>query len=66
MEKIEKAKQLIAGIVEHQKKTEDRLRNFEDQVKDLKKAQQLLSEAQTKPYTPEISHNESKLKTYIL
>jgi hypothetical protein len=36
--KIEEAKRLIAGIVSHQKNTDDRLRNFEDQVKDMKKA----------------------------
>jgi hypothetical protein len=45
--KIEEAKRLIAGIVSHQKNTDDRLRNFEDQVKDLKKAQKLLAEGQT-------------------
>ena len=65
MDKIEKAKKLISGIVEHQKQTDDRLRNFEDQVKDLKQAQQLLSEAQTKEYVPEITHNESKLKSFV-
>jgi len=62
--KIEEAKRLIAGIVSHQKNTDDRLRNFEDQVKDLKHAQKLLAEGQTKTYEPEIHNNEFALKQY--
>ena len=62
--KIEEAKRLIAGIVSHQKNTDDRLRNFEDQVKDLKHAQKLLAEGQTKTYEPEVHNNEFALKQY--
>ena len=62
--KIEEAKRLIAGIVSHQKNTDDRLRNFEDQVKDLKHAQKLLAEGQTKTYEPEVHNNDFALKQY--
>ncbi len=62
--KIEEAKRLIAGIVSHQKNTDDRLRNFEDQVKDLKKAQKLVAEGQTKTYEPEVHNNDFALKQY--
>lgn len=62
---VEKAKKLIAGIVDHQKNTDDRLRNFEAQVKDLKKAQKLLAEGQAQSYTPEISGGERVLKQYV-
>lgn len=62
--KIEEAKRLIAGIVSHQKNTDDRLRNFEDQVKDLKLAQKLLAEGQTKTYEPEVHNNDFALKQY--
>jgi HK97 family phage major capsid protein len=62
--KIEEAKRLIAGIVSHQKNTDDRLRNFEDQVKDLKHAQKLIAEGQTKTYEPEIHNNDFALKQY--
>ncbi len=62
--KIEEAKRLIAGIVSHQKNTDDRLRNFEDQVKDLKHAQKLLAEGQTKTYEPEVHNNDFALKQF--
>ncbi len=62
--KIDEAKRLISGIVSHQKNTDDRLRNFEDQVKDLKKAQKLLAEGQAKTYTPEIHNNDYALKQF--
>ena len=62
--KIDEAKRLISGIVSHQKNTEDRLRNFEDQVKDLKHAQKLLAEGQTKTYEPEVHNNDFALKQY--
>lgn len=62
--KIEEAKRLIAGIVSHQKNTDDRLRNFEDQVKDLKKAQKLIAEGQTATHAPEIGNNDFALKQY--
>ena len=62
--KIDEAKRLISGIVSHQKNTDDRLRNFEDQVKDLKHAQKLLAEAQTKTYEPEVHNNDFALKQY--
>jgi hypothetical protein len=62
--KIDEAKRLISGIVSHQKNTDDRLRNFEDQVKDLKKAQKLLAEGQAKTYTPEIHDNDYALKQF--
>ena len=62
--KIEEAKRLIAGIVSHQKNTDDRLRNFEDQVKDLKKAQKLLAEGQTAVVKPEVGNNDHALKQY--
>lgn len=62
--KIDEAKRLISGIVSHQKNTDDRLRNFEDQVKDLKKAQKLLAEGQAKTYTPEIHENDYALKQF--
>ena len=62
--KIEEAKRLIAGIVSHQKNTDDRLRNFEDQVKDLKHAQKLLAEGQTKTFEPEVHNNDFALKQY--
>ena len=62
--KIEEAKRLIAGIVSHQKNTDDRLRNFEDQVKDLKHAQKLIAEGQTKNYEPEVHNNDFALKQY--
>lgn len=63
--KIEEAKRLIAGIVSHQKNTDDRLRNFEDQVKDMKKAQKLLAEGQTNVVKPEVGTNDHALKQYI-
>jgi len=63
--KIEEAKRLIAGIVSHQKNTDDRLRNFEDQVKDLKKAQKLLAEGQNTIVKPEVGTNDHALKQYI-
>lgn len=62
--KIDEAKRLISGIVSHQKNTEDRLRNFEDQVKDLKHAQKLLAEGQTKTYEPEVHNNDFALKQF--
>ncbi len=62
--KIDEAKRLISGIVSHQKNTDDRLRNFEDQVKDLKHAQKLLAEGQTKTYEPEVHNNDFALKQY--
>ena len=62
--KIEEAKRLIAGIVSHQKNTDDRLRNFEDQVKDLKKAQKLLAEGQTTNVTRDVGNNDHALKQY--
>tara|TARA_Y100000592_G_scaffold14033_1_gene19861 strand:+ start:5980 stop:7434 length:1455 start_codon:yes stop_codon:yes gene_type:complete len=62
---VEKAKKIIAGIVEHQKKTDDRLRNFEQQVDDLKKAQKLLAESEQKTYAPEISGGDYALKSFI-
>jgi HK97 family phage major capsid protein len=63
--KIEEAKRLIAGIVSHQKNTDDRLRNFEDQVKDLKKAQKLLAEGQTNVVKPEVGTDDLALKQYM-
>ena len=62
--KIDEAKRLISGIVSHQKNTDDRLRNFEDQVKDLKKAQKLLAEGQAKTINAEIHHNDYALKQF--
>ena len=62
--KIDEAKRLISGIVSHQKNTDDRLRNFEDQVKDLKKAQKLLTEGQAKTFKPEVHDNDYALKQY--
>ena len=62
--KIDEAKRLISGIVSHQKNTDDRLRNFEDQVKDLKKAQKLLAEGQAKTIDAEIHHNDYALKQF--
>jgi hypothetical protein len=62
--KIDEAKRLISGIVSHQKNTDDRLRNFEDQVKDLKMAQKLLAEGQQKTYQPEVHNNDFALKQY--
>ena len=62
--KIDEAKRLISGIVSHQKNTDDRLRNFEDQVKDLKLAQKLLAEGQTKTYEPEVHNNDFALKQF--
>ena len=49
--KIEEAKRLVAGLVKHQRESEDRMTNFEQQVKDLKKAQQLMAEGQERTIT---------------
>ena len=62
--KIEEAKRLIAGIVSHQKNTDDRLRNFEDQVKDLKKAQKLLAEGQSVNHVTNVGNDDFALKQY--
>ena len=46
--KIEEAKRLVSGLVKHQRESDNRMANFEQQVKDLKKAQQLMVEGQEK------------------
>jgi len=63
--KIEEAKRLVAGLVKHQRESEDRMNNFEQQVKDLKKAQQLMAEGQERTITPEISGGDFALKQYM-
>lgn len=63
--KIEEAKRLVAGLVKHQKESENRLANFEAQVKDLKKAQQLMAESQDRTYTTEISGGDVALRQFI-
>lgn len=63
--KIEEAKRLVAGLVKHQRESDDRMNNFEQQVKDLKKAQQLMAEGQERTITPEISGGDFALKQYM-
>jgi len=63
--KIEEAKRLVAGLVKHQRESEDRMTNFEQQVKDLKKAQQLMAEGQERTVTPEISGGDFALKQFM-
>jgi hypothetical protein len=62
---IEEAKRLIAGIVKHQRESEDRLNNFEAQVKDLKKANQILTENQQRKIEPEIHGGDQALKSFV-
>tara|TARA_R100001440_G_scaffold11859_2_gene20973 strand:+ start:3172 stop:4617 length:1446 start_codon:yes stop_codon:yes gene_type:complete len=63
--KIEEAKRLVAGLVKHQRESDDRMNNFEQQVKDLKKAQQLMAEGQERTITPEISGGDFALKQFM-
>ena len=63
--KIEEAKRLVAGLVKHQRESEDRMNNFEQQVKDLKKAQQLMAEGHERTVTPEISGGDFALKQFM-
>tara|TARA_R100001198_G_scaffold52052_1_gene29140 strand:- start:950 stop:2392 length:1443 start_codon:yes stop_codon:yes gene_type:complete len=64
-EKIEEAKRLVSGLVKHQRESDNRMNNFEQQVKDLKKAQQLMAESQERVITPEISGGDHALKQYV-
>ncbi len=64
-QKIEEAKRLVSGLVKHQRESDDRMNNFEQQVKDLKKAQQLMAESQERTTAPEISGGDYALKQYM-
>ena len=43
--KEEEAKRLLAGIVKHQKESDHKMQNLDTQIRDLKKAQQLIQES---------------------
>ena len=64
-QKIEEAKRLVSGLVKHQRESDDRMNNFEQQVKDLKRAQQLMAESQDRTVAPEISGGDFALKQYM-
>jgi hypothetical protein len=64
-QKIEEAKRLVSGLVKHQRESDDRMNNFEQQVKDLKRAQQLMAESQERTVTPEISGGDFALKQFM-
>ena len=58
------ANKIIKGIISHQRNSEERLSNFESQVKDLKRANRLLTESvQTAAYVP--NGDDSELKQFI-
>ena len=63
--KIEEAKRLVSGLVKHQRESDNRMNNFEQQVKDLKKAQQLMVEGQEKKSEPVLSGGDYALKQYL-
>ena len=61
---VSEAQNIIKGIVQHQKNSSEKLSQVEKQVKDLKRAQRLLTESvQTLPV--EASGGDSRLKSFI-
>jgi len=62
---VEEAKKVIAGIVSHQKSSENRLQNFESQVSDLKEAHRKMVEAQTQPTAIPVSGGDLALRRFI-
>ena len=61
---VNEAQSIIRGIARHQKTSTEKLSQMEKQVKDLKRAQRLLTESvQTLPV--ESSGGDSRLKTYV-
>ena len=61
---ITEAREIVDGLIRHQRNAEDRLNNFEKQVEDLKHAQRLTSEAQIKS-APEIGNDDRELDRYV-
>lgn len=63
--KAEEAKKLLAGIVKHQRESENRLANLDDQVSDLKKAQRLLIESRETETKAFVASNDTGLKKFV-
>ena len=63
MSDINKAKEIIDGLVRTQRNAGDRLQNVEKQVTDLKEAQRLIDESTQAPAT--VYADESELRDYI-
>lgn len=68
--KEEEAKRLLAGIVKHQKESDNKMQNLDLQVRDLKKAQQLIQEGSSrKSYvnTPNgtVSNDNNIIRKYM-
>ena len=61
---IKEAREIVDGLIRHQRNAEDRLNNFEKQVEDLKHAQRLTAEAQIKS-APEIGNDDRELDRYV-
>ena len=62
---VEEAKKVIAGIVDHQKNSDNRLKNFQSQVDDLKAAHRSMVEGQTKTTPIPISGGDLALRRFI-
>lgn len=62
---IKEARDIVEGLIRHQRTADDRLSNFEKQVDDLKKAVRISNEANYRSATTEIGNDDRELDRYV-
>ena len=62
---IKEARDIVEGLIRHQKTADNRLSNFEKQVDDLKKAVRISNEANYRSATTEIGNDDRELDRYV-